>query len=295
MKGSDKAIVLGVIMAVVLAVFYFKVLSPKREKASALSKDITTLQTQVDQQKQAAAFGEDARRHFPTYYGRLVVMGKAVPAEADSSSLVVQLNTIGNRTGVKFDEVQLSAGAGTTGAGSEAATAASAAASTAASASSSSSGTTSTGTTSTTSTTPSATPAAATTAPTAATEATAANLPLGATVGPGGLSTMPYNLKFAGSYFDIASYLKDVDDLVLPHGTQVVAANGRLLTINGFSISLPDTPTGPPTNPNLQVDLAVTSYVTPSDEGLTAGASPTGPAPSLSAPQTQPASATVSP
>ena len=36
MKGSDKAVVLGVVMAVVLGAFYFMVLSPKREKASSL-------------------------------------------------------------------------------------------------------------------------------------------------------------------------------------------------------------------------------------------------------------------
>ena len=33
MKGSDKAIVLGVVMVVVLGAFYFMALSPKREKA----------------------------------------------------------------------------------------------------------------------------------------------------------------------------------------------------------------------------------------------------------------------
>ena len=289
MKGSDKAVVLGVIMAVLLAGFYFKVLSPKRQEATALNKDITTLQAQVDQQEQAAAFGEDARKHFATYYGRLVVMGKAVPADADSASLLVQLNSIANRTDVKFDELQLSAGSGAT---SASATPTAPTPPADPSASSSASGTTSTA--STTAPTPSSTPAAATTAPTAATEATAANLPLGAAVGPAGFPAMPYNLKFAGSYFDVASFLKDVDGLVHPHGSEVVAADGRLLTINGFSLTLPDTPVGPPSNPGLKVNLAVTSYVTPSDQGLTVGASPTGPAAPL-APPTQPASATVSP
>src|SRR5712671_5742611 len=93
MKGSDKAIVLGVVMAVVLAVFYFKVLSPKRHEASSLQQDVAGLQAQIDQQKQAAAFGEDARQHFPEYYGRLVVLGKAVPADADSASLLIELNS----------------------------------------------------------------------------------------------------------------------------------------------------------------------------------------------------------
>jgi hypothetical protein len=43
------------------------------------------------------------------------------------------------------------------------------------------------------------------------------------------------------------------------------------------------------------VTLAVTSYVTPAEQGLTAGATPGGPAPSLTQPQTQPVSAAVTP
>jgi Tfp pilus assembly protein PilO len=279
MKGSDKAIVMGVIMAIVLGVFYLKVLSPKREKASALQKDIAHLQTDVEQQKQAAAFGEDARRHFPAYYGRLVVMGKAVPSDADSASLLVELNTIAERTHVQFDGLELDAGSGTAASGSSAAPP--------------SSTSSSSSTTSTTSTTPSTTGSSGTTTPTAATEATAANLPLGAAVGTAGLPTMPYKLTFVGSYFDVADFLQSVDGLVHTRGADQVSADGRLLTIDGFSLTAVEGSTG--ASPKLQVHLAVTSYVTPSDQGLTAGASPTGPSASLTEPPVQPASATVSP
>jgi hypothetical protein len=74
-------------------------------------------------------------------------------------------------------------------------------------------------------------------------------------------------------------------------GNTSVAADGRLLTIDGFALA----PVGTGSSPKLSVSLAVTSYVAPSSEGLTAGANPTGPAPSLTSPQTQPASAAVSP
>ena len=109
MKGSDKAIVLGVVMAVALAAFYFMILSPKREKASELSKDVTKLKAQVSQQQQIAEFGEQARNDFPTYYGRLVVMGKAVPADADTASLMVQLSSIAGSTDVDFRGITLAA------------------------------------------------------------------------------------------------------------------------------------------------------------------------------------------
>jgi Tfp pilus assembly protein PilO len=296
-KGSDKAIVLGVLVAIVLAGFYFKVVSPKREKASSLSKEITELQANVDQQKQTADFAEDARRHFPAYYGRLVVLGKAVPADSDTPSLLVEVNSVANRTGVTFDSLQLSASASSDSSTASPAAAASSTASTAASSSSASgtdtTGTSTTGDSSTTSTTSSSTSTAGTTTPAAATEATAANLPLGASVGAAGLPTMPYDLAFEGRYFQVADFLKGVDDLVHLRDSGQVAADGRLLTIDGFSLG--PAPDSTPSNPKLEVKLAVTSFVTPSDQGLTAGASPSGPGASLTQPQTQPASATVAP
>jgi Tfp pilus assembly protein PilO len=279
MRGSDKAIVLGVLMAIVLGVFYLKVLSPKRDQASSLKAEIEQLQGQIDQQKQAVAFAEDARRQFPTYYSRLVVMGKAAPATADTSSLLVQLNTIAHGTHVHFDGVKLSEEAGET-------TPASSSTST----SSSTSGTSTTGT-STTSTTPSSTAAAPTTTPTPATEASAATLPLGAAVGPAGLPTMPYELAFTGRYFDVADFINRIDDLVHTRGG-IVSADGRLLTINGFNLKPGEDAAGP--NPKLDVKLTVASFVTGS-EGVTAGATPGGPAPSVGPSQAQPASATVTP
>jgi Tfp pilus assembly protein PilO len=279
-KGSDKAVVMGVIVAIVLAGFYFKVVSPKRQKASSLSTDITMLQSQIAEQQQVAQFAEDARQHFPAYYGRLVVLGKAVPADADTPSLLVQLNTLADRTGVKFNGLELSADSGS--------------ASTAAPAAPPTTTPPDGSTPSDSSSTSTSTPTAGTTTPTAATEATAANLPLGAAVGTAGLPVMPYDLTFEGSYFDVANFLKGIDDLVHMRGTGQVSADGRLLTVGGFSLALAENETPGP-NPKLEVSLSVTSYVTPSDQGATAGASPSGPGSSLTQPQTQPASATVAP
>jgi Tfp pilus assembly protein PilO len=272
MKGSDKAVMLGVVMAVVLGAFYFMVLSPKREKASTLNTEIADLKAQVDQQEQAASFGEAARKDFPAYYGRLVVMGKAVPGEADTSSLLVQLSAVAHRTDVEFRGISLSADTGES--------------------SSTTATPPSTGTASTTPTDTGATATPAATTPTPATESTAAGLPLGATVGSANLPTMPYDLTFKGNYFQVANFLKGVDDLVHLRESTQVAADGRLLTIDGFSLSEPD---GLGANPDLKVSVRVTSYVAPATEGLTAGASPTAPAPSLTQPQTQPTSATVTP
>ena len=275
MKGSDKAVLLGVLIAIVLGVFFLKVLSPKRSEVTSLKKDIAGLQGQVDSARQAADAGEAARKNYPAYYGRLVTMGKAAPAAADTSSLLVQLNHVSQDNKIKFNSLTLDASSGTTASATPPPTSGS-----------TSSSTTSTSTTTTpssSSSSGSATPASATTTPTAATEATAANLPIGATVGAAGLPVMPYKLSFQGSFFDVTSFLTGVDSFVHVRGANTVAADGRLLTVDGFSIN--------GTSQQLDVSLHVTSYIVPSEEGLTAGASPTGPA----TVQTQPVSATVSP
>ncbi len=299
MKGTDKAVLLGVAIALVLVGFYLKVLSPKRDEASKLEKENTELQAQIDQQEQVAAFGEDARQHFPVYYGRLVVLGKAVPEQADTASMLVQLNTISSRSGVKFKGLELAASGG----GVTAVTAAPSATAPSQPASGTGTTPTSTGTSTTPTTGATTTPttsggtsgATSTTTPTTtapATEASAASLPIGASVGPAGLPILPYNLTFQGSFFDFADFLASIDSLVNNRDGTTVVADGRLVTIDGFALTNPTA--GP--SPTLDANLAVTTYVTPSNQGLTAGATPTGPAPSVGgAAPTQPASATVAP
>ena len=68
------------------------------------------------------------------------------------------------------------------------------------------------------------------------TEAAAALLPLGATIGPAGLAVMPYTLTFDGSFFQIADFIKGLDSMV-DTGKEEVRVDGRLMTIDEFSLS----------------------------------------------------------
>jgi Tfp pilus assembly protein PilO len=277
----DRVILLSLAIVGLLAAFYVMVLSPKREEASKLSEENTLLQASIDEQKQVATFGEEARQDFPRYYSRLVVLGKAVPDQADQASMIVQLSQIANRSGVEFRAIKVSEGGG---ASTTAPTAAAPTTPPAGTATGPSDGTTTTPEGSTT--TPSAGTAppasggstatpAATTGPAPATEAVAASLPIGATVGLAGLPILPYDLTFKGSFFDVADFMSGIDSLVgLREGSGQVAADGRLLTVDGFSLKPIPTLGG---EPELNATFAVTSYVVPSEEGLTAGASPTGP------------------
>jgi Tfp pilus assembly protein PilO len=289
-KASDRGIIVGVAVVVLAVLFYMTVLGPKRKQASDLGSQIDSLNSSISQQQQVADFGEQARRSFPRYYGRLVLMGKAVPQEADTSSMLVQLSSTSSKSNVDLRGITLSEGA--SGAGTSTAPAPTSATSPTAAASSTSAATS---TTSTTSTTPSpsgsTTPTTATPAtPVPATETAAAAQPLGATVGVGGLPTMPYDLTFTGGYFDVANFIGGLDSLVKPRDSGAeVAANGRLFTVDGFTLSI-----GAAGPSHLDAKFQVTTYVAPPDQGLTAGASPSAPAPtSPSEPQAQPASASV--
>src|SRR3954454_24724377 len=85
-------VVLGV--ALLAAGFWIALLSPKRGEAKELGAEVAQLQQSLSQHRQEAAIAAQARRDFPTDYQRLVVLGKAVPGDDDTASLLVQLNRI---------------------------------------------------------------------------------------------------------------------------------------------------------------------------------------------------------
>jgi Tfp pilus assembly protein PilO len=225
-----------------LIAFWFLALSPKRDEVNKLDSQVGKLRSEVEEQRQAAEDGLLARQEFPRDYQRLVVMGKAVPADDETASLLVQINRIAESSGVSFRAINQSQGSST---------------------------------------------AATTVAPAApATESAAALLPIGATVGSAGLPTLPYELTFRGNYFEVADFMAGVDRLVKPRGG-TIAADGRLVTIDGFTLASDEAAPFPV----VKATMNVTTYVTPADQGLTAGASPTGPSPV--APAATPASTTT--
>ncbi|MGC1801758.1 MAG: hypothetical protein WA701_15335, partial [Solirubrobacterales bacterium] len=117
MRASERAIVFGVVLAALAIGFYVLVLGPQRDKASELSKQVDDLHASISREQQVADFAEQARREFPRYYGRLVVLGKAVPEQADTASMLVQLNSISSRSQVAFQGISLSQGSDSAGTG----------------------------------------------------------------------------------------------------------------------------------------------------------------------------------
>ena len=102
----------------------------------------------------------------------------------------------------------------------------------------------------------------------------ASTLPLGAAIGPAGLGVMPYTLTFDGDFFQIADFIKGLDSLVKTENAKV-SVDGRLITINGFSLAAESPTSG---FPALEATFSVTTYLTPPEAGRDRGATPASPA-----------------
>jgi len=247
MSPSNRLIVSILALAALAIAFWMLALAPKRQEADDLTKQAEQLQVSLIEARSKAAEAAAARREFPADYRQLVVLGQAAPAGEETSSLLVELDEIATESGVKFDSIQLE------GSGEEAATAPAPATPPPASAA------------------PGAVPAAATIAPT---EAAAAAMPLGASIGPAGLGVMPYSLVFSGEFFEIADFIAEIDSLV-DTNQNGVAVDGRLMTLDGFALNAD----AELKFPHLKATFAVTTYLVPPTQGVTAGATASAPAP----------------
>jgi len=240
-KSSNRLIGAMLIVAILASGFWILILSPKREEASTLSSEVEQLQSSLSLAQIQAAEATAAREKFPEDYRKLVVLGKAVPADEETSSLLVELNRIADRSKVQFASLQLVSGS--SGTPSEAAA-----------------------------TAPEVGPTTAATSTVPPTEAAASLMPLGATIGPAGLAVMPYDLSFQGNFSDIADFIHGIDSLVETDGAKT-SVDGRLVTLDGFVLT-ESSATG---FPGLNANFSVTTYLTPPGQGATAGATATAP------------------
>jgi Tfp pilus assembly protein PilO len=250
MSSSNRLIISILLVAGLAIAFWTLALGPKREEASELSAEAGQLQVALSEAQAKAVQAAAAKRAFPADYRQLVVLGQAAPQGDETSSLLVQLNSVANKSKVSFNNFQLEStgeAPAPTPAPSEAPPAE-----------------TSTGAAG-------SVPASSTIPPT---EAAASLMPLGASIGPAGLGVMPYSLGFKGNFFQVADFIKRIDSLVHTNN-QKVSVNGRLVTLDGFALAADPEKEFP----HLIANFAVTTYVVPPTQGLTAGASPTGPAP----------------
>ena len=234
MKRSDRAILVGVLIVGLLAAFWFVILTPKRDQVSELDAQIAETEASVAEQQALVDAGEAAKGGYATEYQRLVVLGKAVPADDEAGSLFVEFNDIAGELEGRLQLDRRRRRPTTSAPAPAALTQADPPAEGQAASPDSDEQSPDEVEIPGEGTTPAALP----------TEAAVSLLPLGATVGSAGLPVIPYDLQLGGDFFGFADFFHGVDELVSTRGDGVaksgVTVDGRLVTINGFEIKVDD-------------------------------------------------------
>jgi type II secretory pathway pseudopilin PulG len=257
MTRRDRTVIAIVLVVGAIVGGWLLVIQPKRSEASKLGGQVSAAQAQLDQARAQVAQGQAARSSYARDYTELARLGEAVPPDDNVPSLIYQVQHAASGAGVDFRQLLLQPAAG--GAAPVPAPTPAASATSAASTSSS---------TSTTSTTSAVTPAPAAAVPSAS---AIAALPPGAAIGPAGFPVEPFSFTFQGSFFHLANFFERLQRFVVATDKRL-SVSGRLMTLNAFSFS-----PGPQGFPQISASVSATTYLVPAAQGLTNGATPSGP------------------
>lgn len=291
LTDRDRRILLILIPVVVVIAYWFLILGPKRDDLKTARDEQHTAESARDQAVAQAAQLEKARQTFAADYAAVVRLGKAIPDNVDSPSLLVQLDRASHGTHIDFNSVTFGERAAATvpttttatsgpaqpngnaaAGGAPASTGLGSATESAGNAvnqgnqassnvNSASGGTTTTSTTTTTAT-----------AGTAAPATTSASL-----------DSVALTFNFTGTYFDLADFFHRLKRFVYVANNQIFV-RGRLLTIDTLTFAPGGTPgataaTTSSSKSELTATLGATVYLSPKAEGgVTGGATPQGPA-----------------
>jgi Type II secretion system (T2SS), protein M len=286
LTDRDRKLMLALIPVLVLVVYWFLVLAPKRSDATAAKDELTTQQARLDTARHNLQTAQGAKENFDASYAQVVKLGKAIPTSVDMPSLLVQLDAAAAGTGIRFTKIK--AGPRTVAAVATTATPAPAAGS--------ESGTTGTPVAAggeTAQSQPGGAAEAANNAQATSNQSTAAaensgvnpsdtqtSTTAGATdtgtgatsaAAPAGLETVPLELEFQGNFFNLADFFHRVKRFVSLTNDNVVVS-GRLVTVEGIRWSSDEA-----IFPKIRAEITATVYLSPKAQGATAGATPTGP------------------
>ena len=288
LTDRDRKIMIALVPVVVLVAYWFLLLAPKREQASTAKEELATQQQRLETARAAAQAAEGAKEDFDASYAQVVRLGKAIPSTVDMPSLLVQLDAAAAGTGIRFTKIA-------TGDRVPGATATPAQTTTppAAGSESGTTGTPAAAGGETAQSQPGAAAEAANNTQQTANQNTAAaeqsgvqpsdtqtSTTAGATTATGdaaatappGLETVPLELEFEGNFFNLADFFHDVKRFVSVANSNVLVS-GRLLTVESVRWTSDET-----IFPHIRAEITATVYLSPKAQGVTAGASPQGPA-----------------
>jgi Tfp pilus assembly protein PilO len=297
LTDRDRKILIALVPIVVIAAFWFLLLAPKREEATTAADALVEQEERRDSAQIAADAAKGAKQEFSVDYTQIVRLGKAVPAQVDMPSVIVQLDKAAEGTGIRFTRIATGerqetpaapapppansgsesgqngtpVAAGGEPAQSAPGTAAEAANTTQQTADQRNSAAEQSGVTPTDAQT--------------STSSGGGGLPVGggattpgaSPAAPPGLETIPLELEFEGNFFSLADFFHDVKRFVSV-ARQNVVVSGRLITVEGVRWS-----SDPEIFPRIRAEITATIYLSPKAQGATAGATPSGPSPTTPA------------
>lgn len=89
------------------AAFFMFALKPKRAESEQLKTDIVAAQASLDEARKLLAANQQAKAGYTQAYTSVVRLGKAVPADDDVRSLMVQLDAAAKKTRVDFRSIDV--------------------------------------------------------------------------------------------------------------------------------------------------------------------------------------------
>jgi Type II secretion system (T2SS), protein M len=292
LSSRDKKILVFLVPLVLIAAYWFLLLSPKREEATAASAKLTQEQDRLEAARSAASSADDAEDGFEASYATIVRLGKAIPPTVDMPSLLVQLEAAAKGTGIQFDTIAAGergaapAPAPAEGAPAEGGDTASTPAAEAGGAPAQTAPGTAAESANNAGQTSDQRNAAAEQSgvdPTTSTPAGDGGLPVGggaaggtaapaAATPPPGLETVPLDLEFEGNFFKLADFFHELKRFVRV-ANQDVLVSGRLVSVDSVRWA-----SDPEIFPRIRAEVTATIYLSPLAQGVTAGATPAGPA-----------------
>lgn len=115
-------ILIAAVAAVAAVAGYWKLaLAPKRRQAAQLEQQVAAAQSQLATAQSTLAGYRRAKVSYRTDYATTVRLGKAVPADDDSRSLLVQLDYAAKHSGVDFTNIDVGQASGSVGSSTAAA------------------------------------------------------------------------------------------------------------------------------------------------------------------------------
>ncbi len=257
MKLSPRSLLGLLPVAAILGAFWFVVLAPARADVTATQVQLVQATARRDGALATVAAAEQARLRYARDYASVARLARAVPVEEDVAALVRGLDSLSRANRLDFRTIALSGAVAATPATPPAAPDAAGGESSSAEGGGEKPAEGDAGGDAGGEAAKGGDGAAATDG------AVVAQAPAGAAVGSAGLLTMPFTFTVEGSYLPLQRFLKALHARGRHTTGDRVKVNGRLLTIDGFSLVA-----GREGLPQLSAIISATAYLEPEPGGV---------------------------